>query len=217
MMSFKRKIFSPHKVKRPINVLIIIASISFSIWTCGFFMFIYVIPDKMIEIIQPTDAVVVLTGGSARLKRGLKILTKKQVKKLFVSGVYRGNDVKRLLEVQQQNPSEILCCINLGYEATSTAENAIETSGWIKENNYSSIQLVTANYHMPRSLMLFRAVMPNVKIIPHAVFPSQFKRNRWWTSPRTIALIFSEYSKYVIASISLELKSLMGSLKMGEK
>jgi uncharacterized SAM-binding protein YcdF (DUF218 family) len=214
-MPVQHKIYKSIRAKRSISFMVILLLVSFSVWVCGFFLFIYMMPNKGIKINQTTDAVVVLTGGSARLKKGLKLLTEKKAKKLFVSGVYRGNDVKHLLQIQKHNPSEILCCINLGYKATSTVGNAVETANWIKKHNYSSLQLVTANYHMPRSLMLFRETMPNIRIIPNAVSPSQFKRTRWWSSPRTLTLILSEYLKYIIASINLKLRYLWQFLRNG--
>jgi uncharacterized SAM-binding protein YcdF (DUF218 family) len=70
----------------------------------------------------------------------------------------------------------------------------------VKNLGYKSIRLVTANYHMPRSLVLFRSAMPNIKIIPHPVYPSKFKYNKWWLSGRTISLVISEYFKYVITN-----------------
>jgi uncharacterized SAM-binding protein YcdF (DUF218 family) len=113
--------------------------------------------------------------------------------------VYRGNDVRRLLKVQKFNPREVVCCINLGYTATSTAGNALESAVWIKKNNFKSIILVTANYHMPRSLMLFKKIMPTIKLIAHPVFPARFEPKKWWARPRTASLIISEYIKYSIA------------------
>lgn len=177
-------------------------------WTSGLLSYVKMIPDSVDDQETLSDAIVVLTGGSERLKQGLKLLIKKKAKKLFISGVYRGNDVRHLLQVQKHNPTEVLCCINLGYEATSTAGNAIESKNWINENRFKSIRLVTANYHMPRSLMLFHRIMPKIKIIPHPVFPAQFKRAKWWAWPGTAALIASEYSKYKIATIKWTLKQI---------
>ena len=174
------------------------------------YSFVGLIPQKPIEAKRSTDAIVVLTGGSDRLKEGLTLLTDKKAKKLFVSGVYRGNDVRRLLEIQQRSPADLLCCISLGYNATSTAGNAIETAGWIADQNYHSLRLVTANYHMPRSLLEFHHLMPTLEIIPHAVFPAQFKRAQWWLWPGTAALIISEYTKYIVASTRRKLDKLWG-------
>jgi uncharacterized SAM-binding protein YcdF (DUF218 family) len=211
MMSSQRQIFGPTREKRPVRIVIIVLLVAFFIWFFGLFAFVSMIPNEVNNKYQSTDAIVVLTGGSDRLKQGLTLLTDKKAKKLFVSGVYRGNDVRRLLKVQQHNPAEVLCCINLGYAATSTAGNAIETASWIKEQGYGSIRLVTASYHMPRSLMEFRHIMPSIKIIPHPVFPVQFKRSQWWAWPGTAALTISEYTKFSVATAGRKLEK-MGQL-----
>lgn len=192
------KLFNLHKY---IGFGIIIVFIAFGFTLFGLIRFIERIPDK-IDIKNPnSDAIVVLTGGSNRLKKGLQLLTDTKATKLFISGVYRGNDVRRLLQVQKYNPSGVVCCINLGYSATSTAGNALESAVWIRKNNFKTITLVTANYHMPRSLFLFHQNLPTIKIIPHPVFPAKFESTKWWARPRTASLIISEYSKYTIASI----------------
>ena len=49
--------------------------------------------------------------------------------------------------------------------------NAEETAAWMAEGDRTSLRLVTAAYHMPRSLALFRRLMPDTKILPHPVFP----------------------------------------------
>lgn len=146
-----------------------------------------------------TDAIVVLTGGTGRVDMGLQLLKKDFAKQLFVSGVARGVDVAALLRVAQNAPKELECCISVGYRADDTAGNAAETAGWVKARGIKSIRLVTANYHMPRSLIEFRRAMPSVLIIPHPVFPPQFKRRRWWLWPGTAALLASEFNKYMIA------------------
>ena len=169
----------------------------------GIFDFLREIPGKQTRIsTDQSDGIVVLTGGNNRLKQGIKLLINKKAKKLFISGVYRGNDVLRLLAIQKQNPDEVLCCINIGYNATSTHGNAAETAEWVKNLGYKSIRLVTANYHMPRSLVLFRSAMPDIRIIPHPVYPSKFKYNKWWLSSRTINLVIGEYFKYIIANFT---------------
>ena len=42
---------------------------------------------------------------------------------------------------------------------------------------YQSLRLVTASYHMPRSIQEFHHHMPQVRIVPHAVFLSSSKGN----------------------------------------
>ena len=66
---------------------------------------------------------------------------------------------------------------------------------------YTSLRLVTGNYHMPRSLIEFRREMPQVDIIPHAVFPAHVKTREWYRWPGTAALIIGEYNKILFAPL----------------
>ena len=58
--------------------------------------FVAQIPISALKNDEQTDAIVVLTGGSSRLEEGVNLLMQRKAKKLFVSGVYRGVDVRRL-------------------------------------------------------------------------------------------------------------------------
>jgi len=170
-------------------------------WGVGFLAFVSAIPETVEDPTGQTDAIVVLTGGSGRLEEGITLLSEKRAKKLFVSGVYQGVDVRQLLDISRKAPEELTCCIVLGYAANSTLGNATETAEWLADERFKSIRLVTASYHMPRSLIEFRHVMPNVRIVPHAVFPPQFKREEWWQWPGTAQLILIEYLKYLAATV----------------
>jgi uncharacterized SAM-binding protein YcdF (DUF218 family) len=183
-----------------LNVAALVVVLAFLAWTTGFLAFANAIPDKVEDAESLTDAIVVLTGGSARLEEGLTLLAAGKGKKLFVSGVYQGVEVQHLLELSRRRPEELSCCIALGYAANSTIGNALETAEWLEDERFTSIRLVTANYHMPRSLLEFRYAMPNVRIVPHAVFPEQFKLDAWWQWPGSAHLIFVEYLKYLAAS-----------------
>lgn len=179
-----------------------VAIIVFVFWFGGLLWFSSQVPSGGDPPETRTDAIVVLTGGTGRLDMGLKLLEEKFAKQLFVSGVARGVDVAALLRVAQHAPKELECCISVGYRADDTAGNAKETADWVKARAVKSIRLVTASYHMPRSLIEFRRAMPSVVIIPHPVYPPQFKRRRWWLWPGTATLLASEFNKYMIAAVS---------------
>lgn len=170
-------------------------------WTAGLLAFLRALPEGIEDTATDTDAIVVLTGGSLRLKTGLTLLEAGRAERLFVSGVHRGVDVQQLLRLARQSPDAAECCISLGHEADDTAGNAAETSAWMEKHGYRSMRLVTAAYHMPRSLIEFRNTMPDVQIITHPVFPAQVKLDAWWRWPGTAGLIFGEYSKYLVARI----------------
>jgi len=168
-------------------------------YVLGFFWFATLLPTEVADSEQRTDAIVVLTGGSDRLTVALDLLSADKAAKLFVSGVYHGVDVRQLLDLSQHSPEDLSCCIVLGYEADNTRGNAIETAVWMKQQGYRSLRLVTATYHMPRSLLELRRVMPDIEIVPHPVFTETFKREDWWLWPGSSTLLVTEYTKYLVA------------------
>ena len=141
-MTFRYKSEKFFELNKYLKFTILLLPMVAILWFYGLLNFLQKIPERITNKNPTSDAIVVLTGGSGRLKTGLQLLTRKKAKKLFISGVYRGNDVQRLLQVQKHSPAEVLCCINLGYAATSTAGNARETADWIKKHGFSSIILV---------------------------------------------------------------------------
>lgn len=179
--------------------ILIVLGIGLLAWLVGLIGFAAALPRQVPDETQRTDAIVVLTGGSGRVSQGLGLLVARLADKIFISGVYRGVDVQELLRVSQQSPSELACCVALGYEADSTRGNALETAAWMREQGFTSLRLVTSAYHMPRSLLEFRRVMPELTILPHPVFPENVKQRDWWLHPGSASLLAQEYSKYLVA------------------
>ncbi len=180
-----------------------------ALWAGGLFWFASLIPDEVADTTTRTDAIAVLTGGRDRLSTGLELLSRDQAEKLFVSGVYRGVDVAKLLEMSRHSPQELRCCVEIGHSAGNTAGNAIETAAWMRRQGYRSLRLVTSSYHLPRSLMEFRAVLSDVDLIPHPVFHDRIKQDRWWAWPGTASLIISEYNKFLLAWVRQRAMRLM--------
>ncbi len=170
-------------------------------WGSGLLWFATLLPTRVLDPDTRTDAIVVLTGGSDRLTTAMDLLANDKADKLFGSGVYRGVDVRQLLNLFQQSPQDLSCCVFLGYEADNTQGNATETADWIAAQGARSLRLVTATYHMPRSLLEFRRHMPTIEIVPHPVFPEPFKHDDWWLWPGSSWLLVSEYSKYLVAVV----------------
>lgn len=180
-------------------------------WTAGFFVFLDSIPQAPETPQKRTDAIVVLTGGSLRLEEGLALLEKGLSDKLFVSGVHHGVDVQGLLKLSRQAPSKLDCCITLGYEADNTQGNALETAIWMRDQGFTSLRLITAAYHMPRSFVELRHVLPNTEIILHPVYPDHVKLNDWYKWPGTTMLIIGEYNKTLLIPLRRLLLSLLAA------
>lgn len=175
-------------------------------WLGGLVWFATAVPDRVDDPTTHTDAIVVLTGGHGRVEAGVVLLRMGMAGKLFVSGVEPGVTVAELLKRAHVVPAAQDAAIVLGHDAESTASNAEETAAWMKSQGFHSLRLVTANYHMRRSLLEFRHAMPDTVIIPHPVFPNSVEQGRWWMWPGTLHLLASEYTKYLLASATLPLE-----------
>ncbi len=170
-------------------------------WLAGLVWFAAAVPVRVAHTGTRTDSIVVLTGGSERIATGLELLAEGRAGTLFVSGVHRGVDVGEMLRRGHLGHPELAGAIVLGYAADDTVGNAAETAAWVASRHLHSLRLVTAAYHMRRSLWEFHQAMPDVTIIPHPVFPDAVKCRDWWRWPGTAALLATEYSKYLAAVV----------------
>ena len=186
--------------RRFVHFLMLVAIL----WFGGFLAFTAAIPATVRDADRPVDAIVVLTGGDVRLSEGFALLDKGLGKKMLISGVADGVQMPALLQNLNGAPqptSEMLeCCVTLGYDARSTEGNARESYRWLTENSLKSVRLVTANYHMNRSLLEFRRVMPDIELVPHPVFPREVQEPYWFVRPGTLYLLGNEYHKYLVAA-----------------
>jgi uncharacterized SAM-binding protein YcdF (DUF218 family) len=167
------------------------------LWLAGLGWFTATLLAGVADPDTPTDAIVVLTGGSQRIEGGLKLLADGKAKKLFISGVYQGVDTAEMLRLSRATPQWVACCVVLGHAADNTVGNALETALWLRHEGYRSIRLVTANYHMRRALLEFRRVVPDVEIIPHPVVPDGARWDPWWAWRGPVYLVVVEYTKYL--------------------
>jgi uncharacterized SAM-binding protein YcdF (DUF218 family) len=192
---------------KTVRILICIAGFAAIAWLGGLGLFVKSIQalEAQPSAANETDAIVVLTGGSERVSAGFELLYAHKGKKLFISGVHPGLTLDRISGGPPVPKDLRDCCIILGHEAESTFGNAGESRAWMETEGYHSMLLVTANYHMPRSLLIFRAEMPEFEIIPHAVTPDSVKLDDWWERPGTASLLVTEYNKYLLASLRLQL------------
>lgn len=184
--------------------LAIVLGIVVGVWLAGFAGFVYYVntldDTAKDRALQPLDAIVVLTGGSERIGTGISLLQQGLGKKLFISGVGHGVDRAKLMAGQTLSPERQACCVVLGYLAGNTFGNAVETLIWINQQNYHSFRLVTANYHMLRSLLEFRILDPAVTIVPYPVAPTRVMVSDWWNRPGTAKLLMIEYNKLLFTA-----------------
>ncbi|MDB2498575.1 YdcF family protein [Alphaproteobacteria bacterium] len=152
-----------------------------------------------------TDGIVVITGGQQRLADGFNLLQSGAGKALLVSGVGQGVSKTILADELKLNPREIAlltCCVTLEFQAGDTRENAVAAGKWAQENGFTSLQLVTANYHMPRAKAIFTRTLPDIALSYWPVSPKDLDLDIWWKTPPIIRLLAREYAKYLTEPIA---------------
>lgn len=189
------------RAKRALARMAILGSVASVLWVWGLMEFAGQIPSEPSQDEARTEAIVVLTGGTGRLDVGIELLAQEKARMLFISGVFPGTDVRRLMRMFQHNPHYLDYRVDVG-TAVNTQENAAETAAWMKEQGYTTLRLVTGSYHLPRSLLEFHAALPGATVIPHPVFSEHVKKD-WWAWPGTAGLVVREYHKYLFALLRL--------------
>lgn len=165
----------------------------------GFFIYVDIVQSYSVPKDSRADGIVTLTGGAQRIDEALQLLAQGQGKRMLISGV---NERTTREEIVRRNPSHaelFNCCIDLDYMARNTIGNAIQARRWAIANNFSSLIIVTSNYHMPRTMVELRHVMPNIQKIPYAVSAGSIQTEGWWHNGTTLQLLANEYIKYLIA------------------
>lgn len=147
------------------------------------------------------DAIIVLTGGYQRIDQAVGLLRDKVGKRLLISGVNPSTTRAQIRRMTQSSPDLFACCVDMGYKAIDTIGNANEAAGWIRAKGYTSIVVVTNNYHMHRSLHELRSASPSTEFIAYPVINSDLSRTNWFANPDVLRTMISEYAKFVVAAL----------------
>lgn len=155
-------------------------------WLFGFLWFALFLPQPASEKVA-TDGIVVLTGSKGRIERGLALLRNHMGKELLVSGVDR--DVKPAEFAHAYKvPKDVMKRVTLGREAVDTRSNAVETNDWLERRHYTSLRLITADWHMRRARYeLAQQLREPVAIVADAV-----------VSKPSLLVLLREYNKYLL-------------------
>lgn len=208
--------YRPSTARRLAHFLLLLAAA----WFFGFLLFIAAIPTEVADRDTKTDVIVVLTGGGGRLGEGFDLLSRGLAPRLYISGVAEGVKLEDLTKSVAEsggklpNDDALKCCVSID-RALSTTGNAIASTQWFTEQHIRSIRLVTANYHMNRSLLEFRRAQSGLTVVPNPVFPPEVRDPWWFVKPRILLVLGNEYYKYLGASLRAEIWSLGAFLRDG--
>jgi uncharacterized SAM-binding protein YcdF (DUF218 family) len=176
----------------------------------GFIRFVDSLARVESPVAKPADAVVALTGAALRINDALALLAAGHGQRLLITGV---NPATRSVEIVRQMPEQrhwFDCCVDLDHSALNTVGNAIETRRWVATKRFSSLIVVTSNFHMPRAMAELAHQMPGVTLVPYPVISERVRVEAWWESPSTARLLFSEYLKYIVAVARIRLEEAFG-------
>lgn len=173
----------------------------------GFFFFLASVPRSGAPLLEPSDGIVVLTGGSQRVDGAVALLAGGHARRLLVSGVYERTTRTQLANQNPDATRLFNCCIDLDYRARNTIGNAIETRRWARQHDFRTLIVVTSNYHMPRALVEMRSILSDYDLKPHAVVTGSVDPDTWWRSPASARLLMVEYGKYLVALVRTRLES----------
>lgn len=137
------------------------------------------------------DCGIVLTGGSNRVRQGIDMLSRGQIKKLIISGVYSNAQLREISplwtfhgEIHEQD-------VVLDRRSTTTFGNAQQTLPIVEALGCRDIVLITSNLHMHRALLTFKAAYPaHLFLIPYAVNPGTAEANFIEVSTEVLKALF---------------------------
>ena len=108
----------------------------------------------------PADAIFVLTGGEGRIQEGFRAWSGGAARELYILGAGRRVPVARIVPEGSRIPAGTLSRIHVEGWSENTLENAFSAKSAVGEGKYSSVILVTSDYHVPRAVLAFRKVLP---------------------------------------------------------
>lgn len=169
------------------------------IWAAGLWAFAErVIASTPAAEPPAADGIVALTGASnVRLEAGTQLLDDGKARRLLISGVNKSATRADVRDVARGLSKEWECCVDLGFHAENTRGNARETAGWVRYHDFRSVIVVTADYHMPRSMLELKAAMPGVQLYPYPVV-TDLNAKRWWRTSSDARRLTLEYCKYLV-------------------
>lgn len=145
------------------------------------------------------DAIIVVTGGKSRLEAAVGLLKSGKGERLLISGVHPAADLDDIRAVTGGDRTLFNCCVDMDYAALDTIGNAQESAKWLRDHAYSSVILVTNNYHMPRALLEMRRMVSGARFVPYPVVNTRIDHGNWLTSREVLRVLFTEYTKYLVA------------------
>ena len=183
-------------------VVLLVGALVLSI---GFVWYVSQISNEEVTLDRKADGIVVLTGAASRIPDAIELLNSQRGQRLLITGVHRTTSAREIARLMPLNQRLFACCVDLDRSALNTFGNAIETKRWARERGFTSLIVVTSNWHMPRAIAELGHQLPDATLIAFPVISERIKTEPWWSNAATVRLLLSEYLKYVFAVVRMHL------------
>lgn len=158
--------------------------------------------------LKKADMIVAVSGGETeqRTMEAVRLYKKGMADTVLFSGAAEDKSgpsnaaAMKAIAVSEGVPARNII---IEEDSVNTEQNALFSSKIIKDQQASSIILVTSPYHQRRANLNFKeALGPGVEIINHSATDSSWRKNSWWTQDFTVQLTLSELQKnlYVVST-----------------
>jgi uncharacterized SAM-binding protein YcdF (DUF218 family) len=170
-----------------------LASLLVLFYALGFVFFAFTLGKPAPAGAAPTDAAVVLTGGSGRIEHAIDVLRAGKAKRLLIAGADPSVAKRDLVRRIPGSSGLMKCCVDLGSETVDTRSNAEDAARWLARKRFHSLRLITSDWHMRRARYEFGKVLGHrYELITDAVR----------TEPSFLTL-FGEYNKYLLRRLAV--------------
>lgn len=156
---------------------------------------------ETVEHPSAADAIVVLTGGGARIAKAAELAHSDGLP-LFISGVHPDSSGEDVALAAGVDPAFFECCVTLGRQAQTTAQNGFEIAQWAAQEGHNAIVVVTSNYHIERAVLEMRRSMPEADLHPYPVESPTINAKRWWSDLKSTRRMLIEWVKWRVITIS---------------
>ena len=163
------------------------------LYALGFLLFGVTLGAPAAADAAKTDAIVVITGGSGRIEHAVEMLGQGKGKRLLIAGADPSVTKDDLVRRLKGRRKLMLCCVDLGSESVDTRSNAEEAKRWLERRRFTSLRLVTSDWHMRRAQYEFRHTLgSDYRIVLDAV-----------KSEPNFMTLFGEYNKYILRRLAV--------------
>ena len=142
--------------------------------------------------------IVALTGGAgARIEHALALQSAGLGDRVLISGV--NPRIGKADLSATGSAAQLDCCVDLGAFARTTRGNALEARAWLRTHGYTTVYLVTSNFHLPRARAEMERLAPEIVVIGVPVDSNSVPDGAWLGSARAWRTVAGEYVKLLAA------------------